>query len=694
MNSNGRENFHRKSSNLKKDADGRLFECKICNKSFRRKDDLERHVRIHSDHRPFVCEVCKSSFKRADHLKKHMLVHSWKRPFSCLLCTRDFVQKSHLNRHISTCNGFSHVNSTETNEAATNSLSEDISILPQTCDSFLQAVNSNGSENLHQKSSNSENRTHSYVDNRRFGCKDCSRTFQRKEGLERHVRIHSGSRPFVCEICKSSFKRADHLKNHMLVHSRRRPFSCMMCTSTFASSCDLKRHLCIHSDKRSFRCMICYHTFVRKSDLKRHTWICKGHSYVNSTVTNEAAVHSLSDNVSRLQQACENSVQIVNSNYSENFQQKSSNLKKHTDKLPFECKICNKSFQRKDDLERHIRIHSGHRPFACEVCKRSFKRADHLKKHMVVHTRERPFYCMICSSDFMRKSDLNRHISICKGFSRVNSTETNEAATNSLSDDISILPQTCDSFLQVVSSTYSSGSENFRQNSYSHPVRQPSECKVCYRSFQRKEGLERHVRVHSGHRPFTCEACKSCFKRADHLKKHMIVHTRERPFPCMLCKSNFASSCDLKRHLRIHNFERSFCCTICASSFACASNLTRHIKRLHTHQRPFSCEICDSTFVQKSDLKRHMYVHKGHSHVNCHEASEGATHSLSDNMPETCVGSIQVVNSSDHLTADASNQLHAAEDCKQSCTAVEDYDTVANFENNWPVKCEIDNENF
>jgi len=98
--------------------------------------------------------------------------------------------------------------------------------------------------------------------------------------------------------------------------------------------------------------------------------------------------------------------------------------------------------------------------------------------------------------------------------------------------------------------------------------------------------------------------------------------------------------------------------------------------------------------VQKSDLKRHMYVHKGHSHVNCHEASEGATHSLSDNMPETCVGSIQVVNSSDHLTADASNQLHAAEDCKQSCTAVEDYDTVANFENNWPVKCEIDNENF
>jgi len=35
--------------------------------------------------------------------------------------------------------------------------------------------------------------------------------------------------------------------------------------------------------------------------------------------------------------------------------------------------------------------------------------------------------------------------------------------------------------------------------------------------------------------------------------------------------------------------------------------------------------------------------------------------------PQTCNSSSEVENSSDHLTADASDELHASEDCQQSC---------------------------
>ncbi|GFF38041.1 C2H2 type zinc finger domain protein [Aspergillus udagawae] len=49
----------------------------------------------------------------------------------------------------------------------------------------------------------------------------------------------------------------------------------------------------------------------------------------------------------------------------------------------------------------------------------------------------------------------------------------------------------------------------------------PHQCSVCFKSYKRREHLQRHRNSHSADRPHRCPACPSTFQRADVLRRHL-----------------------------------------------------------------------------------------------------------------------------------------------------------------------------
>nr|CAD7198490.1 unnamed protein product [Timema douglasi] len=577
-----------KYSNLEKclvHSEQRKYKCDVCDKSFKRKSHLNKHLLSHSEQRKYKCDVCEKSFKVKGELNRHLLVHSEQRKYKCDVCEKRFKVKGDLNKHL-----LIHSEQTKYN--------------CEVCDkSFKVKYNLNCHLLIHSEQ-------------RKYKCEVCDKSFKVKGELNRHLLIHSKQRKYKCEVCDKSFKVKYNLNCHLLIHSEQRNFKCNVCDKQFKRKCYLYNHLLVHSEQRKYRCDVCAKSFKMKKNLNRHLFThslqrhldkylilieekrnCKlmgqkENIFLNDSALGENSTRSDQDIIDK-KNVCDFKDSISNHNNT-----KQSLI--HTLHRKYTCNVCNRDLKERGSLKKHLLVHSEQIEYKCDVCDKSFKRKGDLNRHLLIHSEQRKYKCNFCDKGFNEKCDLNKHL--------LYHSERKKYKCN-----------VCDKSFKVIGSLYSHLLVHSDQRKY--------KCDICdkslktksnlysdllihseQRNFKLKSNLNRHFFTHSKQRKYKCDVCEKRFKGKGDLNRHLLIHSEQRKYKCDVCEKRFKGKGDLNTHLLIHSEQRKYKCDVCDKSFKVKSNLYSHLL-IHSEQRKYKCDVCDKSFKLKKNLNRHLFTH-------------------------------------------------------------------------------------
>ena len=150
-----------------------------------------------------------------------------------------------------------------------------------------------------------------------------------------------------------------------------------------------------------------------------------------------------------------------------------------------ECNQCEKSFNLKHALKRHINfVHKGLRLYKCQICKKSYGNTENLREHVrAIHDGIKPFACEKCQFRCSRKSRLRIHVA--------------------------------------------NRHEGIRERKYN--------CNICDMAFYDMKGYQQH------------QKCKGHLEKKK--KDTVTSEKDNQNYNCIFCKTTFKYQEDLKNHL-------------------------------------------------------------------------------------------------------------------------------------------------
>jgi len=191
------------------------------------------------------------------------------------------------------------------------------------------------------------------------------------------------------------------------------------------------------------------------------------------------------------------------------------------------CAECGKIFKHTHHLKRHVlSVHSNKRPYCCPRCRRSFSQASGLLRHQLVHKRR-------ASSGEGEEAD---------------ETEMETGGSPSLPDtdggaEAAAVVVTSQDLPPLPPGTEEATVAELKPVCESHPLEEAKGTAVAVVV----------VAADGEKRTNACAECDKSFSSGHYLEKHRTrVHSDVRPYVCTLCRKTFGQHSDLARHLKSH----------------------------------------------------------------------------------------------------------------------------------------------
>ncbi|TRY68552.1 hypothetical protein TCAL_11018 [Tigriopus californicus] len=277
---------------------------------------------------------------------------------------------------------------------------------------------------------------------------------------------------YKCTECGKTLKSRRNFDNHMALHHPMK-LKCHKCPEKFLSPNRLRYHMQSVHLNLAFACSICTKAFRRKIEATSHFKKYHPGEAFQSNVSIIRTKTTALTKRSTTSQATKPGVKTLGNKCSDTEETK------HTVAKRFPCSTCQKPFNTRWALNRHMLTHNkslSRKMYLCQTCGQSFDRYDPYYHHKLRHapTQDLPT-CSTCEKPFANAASLRNHM---KGV-------------------------------------------------HGEGDNQSFDCPICGKVFTYKANLKVHTYQHKGEKPFLCEICQARFLRREQLQNHQKIHERQ-----------------------------------------------------------------------------------------------------------------------------------------------------------------------
>ncbi|XP_063632072.1 zinc finger and BTB domain-containing protein 17-like isoform X2 [Cydia splendana] len=291
---------------------------------------------------------------------------------------------------------------------------------------------------------------------------------------------------------------------------------------------------------------------------------------------------------------------------------KKSGLQKHIRnlhrKVLLKCPDCGDSFPTKRTLQNHAKkVHDKNTEPEKGRKKKRIHKSKYKNLFKVVHGEELKYVCCQCDFESKKRPELLIHI-----------------RWNHDSHIKNLTCPTCDEVFTDI---------KLLQEHKSQPHDAKYSCEHCELKFTKKLLLAKHNNHHHG--LVKCYFCPKIFPKVE-VKRHVEdvhkdiptcgvcgftaltegaiirhqrrLHLKEKNVTCSVCEFKCFGNAQLARHMITHKVDKVYMCRFCKKTFPRRTACRIH-EMIHTGEKNKVCEVCGAKFVQKASLNYHMLKH-------------------------------------------------------------------------------------